>query len=162
MHFGGCVKLREVLPSEGKRPRRGCFFPNSPSRPCNRVSPGRIGTEGRRRYFLGSTRQSRARGGKREASLGRDGRPAPMPALALPPGGAVGARLLCSPWPCSQGWLQGFPRGSWRSTTGWQSTGFSIKDCPVPEARRAHGPDRTTQSPPAPGSPQNRWAHCQR
>lgn len=32
MHVGGWVKLREVLPSEGKPPRQGCFFPSSPSR----------------------------------------------------------------------------------------------------------------------------------
>lgn len=30
----------------------------------------------------------------------------------------VGTRLLCRPWPCPQGWLQGCLQGPWCSCTG--------------------------------------------
>jgi len=74
----------------------------------------------------------------------------------------AGTRLLCRPRPCPQGWLQGCLQGPRCSCTGRWSTGFSRGGCHVPESHRAHGPALTTQSPPAPGSPQHRWAHCQR
>ena len=45
----------------------------------NHASPRAVATEGRRRHFQGRIRQNRARGEKREASLGRGGRPAAAP-----------------------------------------------------------------------------------
>lgn len=92
---------------------------------------------------MGSIKSSRARRGKREASLGRGRRPVQAPSCR----GSGGSPTPLQTMAVLSGLAAGFAPGSQRLTICRQSTGFTVRDCPVPEARRDHGPDHPNTHP---------------